>query len=164
MSALADAIRQADEALELVRNGTKDHYGAAAAMKLALEALLGAVKGATAATSERGAPVEPIVLDGFGDPILNGETYLISDDRSRDTVIWWNPKSAGYTGSVDRAGRYSGAEAARICRRCRSEVATNLFDNPTAWPVERISDDLVLRVVDSGVLLAAARGGTVPRE
>jgi hypothetical protein len=114
---------------------------------------------ATPETKPAPQKVEPEVLDGFGAPILAGETYLISDDRSRDNVIWWNPKSAGYTGSVDRAGRYTGEEAARICYRSRNETPTNLFDNPVAWPEGRITGDLISRIVDCGVLLDAARAG-----
>lgn len=99
-------------------------------------------------------PVEPVVTDGFGAPILVGGTYLISDDRSRDNVIWWNPKSAGYTVSLDRAGRYSGEEAAHICRRTRSGGAPQgFYDIPMAWPVERIIGDLVCRVVSVEALL-----------
>lgn len=111
-------------------------------------------------TEEKKTPaprlVEPVVLDGFGDPIVADGVYLISDDRSRDNVIWWDPQSAGYTGSLDRAGRYTGQEAAAICRRARGVAPTNLFDNPVAWPEHRITGDLVSRIVDSGALLAAA--------
>lgn len=116
---------------------------------------------ATPETKPAPQKVEPEAMDGFGAPILMGETYLISDDRSRDNVIWWNPKSAGYTGSVDRAGRYTGEEAARICHRSRNETPTNLFDNPVAWPEGRITGDLISRIVDCGALLAAARAGKV---
>lgn len=39
------------------------------------------------------------------------KNYLI---WSEEHGAWWNPKSAGYTMSMKRAGRYTGAEARRI--------------------------------------------------
>lgn len=42
--------------------------------------------------------------------------YLIWSNEHR---LWWRPQSAGYTASLETAGRYSREEAVKICRNAR---------------------------------------------
>lgn len=50
-----------------------------------------------------------------------------------NSVLWWGPNSAGYTSSVDDAGRYTTEEALNILRMKRGDKAY------TAHSVERLS-------------------------
>ena len=45
-----------------------------------------------------------------------GEFLILSKSRSRTLVTWWLPGGHGYTTDVDRAGRFSAQESARIVR------------------------------------------------
>lgn len=47
------------------------------------------------------------------------DKYLIEsmEHTHDDTIVWWKPNHCGYTIQVDKAGRYSLAEATAICER-----------------------------------------------
>lgn len=41
---------------------------------------------------------------------------ILSKDRSQTLASWWLPSGHGYTTDVDKAGRFSAEESARIVR------------------------------------------------
>ncbi len=73
--------------------------------------------------------------------------FYIKNSKSivGNSVIWWRPKSEGYTCNLDEAGKYSESEARSIVR-CRPQ-------EDSMWPVEQI-DSIAQRHVTSDSLWA----------
>lgn len=57
--------------------------------------------------------------------------YLI---WSNEHTAWWRPESAGYTVSIDHAGRYSRDEAMKICKGANWGFMQDT-ENPNEIPV-----------------------------
>ena len=83
------------------------------------------------------------------------------------TVIWWNPEQRGYTNDINRAGKYTLAEAESICGSRNAEwlgegTAKRLEPNNVMVPVND-AHSLAQLVVDRSTLeslmlaLAAAK-------
>lgn len=58
------------------------------------------------------------------------EFLLLAVDRTEksDVIVWWGPNRAGYVECVDRAGRYTFAEAMRLSANCDDPIAVPLSD------------------------------------
>jgi len=70
--------------------------------------------------------------------------YLI---WSNEHNAWWRPAHAGYTDSTDRAGRYSEAEALKICNGANWDWNTDKIKSiPNELPIhESIAGELIYK-------------------
>lgn len=84
--------------------------------------------------------------------------YLIAHightQRHHEHVCWWKPNSCGYTVCIDKAGRYSAAEAASICNVDRSPCIAVPVEavEPLAssTPYYRLSNGTLRKLYDGG--------------
>jgi hypothetical protein len=84
--------------------------------------------------------------------------YLIAHightGRHNEHVCWWKPYSCGYTICIDKAGRYSAAEAASICNVERSVCIAVPIESvrPLArsTPYYRLSNGTLACLYDGG--------------
>ena len=60
---------------------------------------------------------------------------------SHEHSAWWRPKSAGYTNSINDAGRYTRDEALAICLRARD-----------GWCEHGLPSEIPVRVEDIDML------------
>lgn len=86
------------------------------------------------------------------------DQYLIAHightGRHDEHVCWWKPDSRGYTICIDKAGRYSAAEAASICNVDHSVCIAVPVDavQPLArsTPYYRLSNGTLGKLYDGG--------------
>lgn len=82
--------------------------------------------------------------------------YLIAHightHREHEHITWWKPDSRGYTICIDKAGRYSEAEAYDNCRYggCIAVLATTVEGLALTTPYYRRSDGRLYRLYDGG--------------
>lgn len=82
--------------------------------------------------------------------------YLIAHightTKSHEHVTWWKPESYGYTICIDKAGRYSEAEARSICRvgSCIAVRAQDVEPLARSTPYYRRSDGTLNKLYDGG--------------
>jgi hypothetical protein len=76
---------------------------------------------------------------------MTDDTYLI---WSHEHGAWWGPGGCGYVRSLDRAGRYSHAEALAICIKAIPGTSTLLQALP----------ELPVRLIDVAAMVAAYDG------
>lgn len=78
--------------------------------------------------------------------MTDSNEYLVWSNEHR---AWWGPNNAGYYGSIDAAGRYTRADALKICVNARggrrynenpSEIPVLLSDAEVFWPDETEED------------------------
>lgn len=69
-------------------------------------------------------------------------------------VTWWKPDSRGYTICIDKAGRYSAAEAASICNvnhsECIAVPVESVAPLARSTPYYRRSNGTVAKLYDGG--------------
>lgn len=74
--------------------------------------------------------------------------------KSHEHICWWKPDSCGYTICIDKAGRYTAAEAASICNVNNSVcIAVPVeFVEPLALstPYYRRGDGTLAKLYDGG--------------
>lgn len=84
--------------------------------------------------------------------------YLIAHightQRHHEHVCWWKPNRCGYTVCIDKAGRYSAAEAASICNVARSPciaVSVEAVESlARSTPYYRLSNGTLGKLYDGG--------------
>ena len=83
-------------------------------------------------------------------------TYLIAHightAKHNEHVCWWKPDSCGYTICIDKAGRYSEAEAASICRtgECIAVRAQAVEGLAHSTPYYRQTNGTLAKLYDGG--------------
>ena len=82
--------------------------------------------------------------------------YLIAHightTKSCEHVYWWNPDGKGYTICVDKAGRYSGEQAAKICRtgECIAVAVDSVEPLARSTPYYRLTNGTLAKLYDGG--------------
>lgn len=82
--------------------------------------------------------------------------YLIAHightTKSCEHVTWWNPDSKGYTICIDKAGRYSGEQAAKICStgECIAVAVDSVEPLARSTPYYRLSNGTLGGMYDGG--------------
>lgn len=54
---------------------------------------------------------------------MDQKYYIRTEGYVGNSLLWWRPKSAGYTTDIKKAGQYSKEEAESICRGSTTEAA-----------------------------------------
>lgn len=82
--------------------------------------------------------------------------YLIAHvghtTKSSEHVVWWKPDSKGYTICIDKAGRYTSEQVAKICRsgECIGVPVDNVEPLARSTPYYRLSNGTLGKLYDGG--------------